>query len=401
MWTGARSQRAAPLVFSFFVCTSLGSLPAEAYTYNICFEYESTFVDGGTGEDYWTNTGATSRKPRGIRAIIKDDGNTVFNGYLDDGVGAGPGKACTGDYDASDGDQLVYLYSYGKVQGNTIWVLDSAENYATWSKTFTVPYANGTYTVVLGDTGNLRLNIYQSMAFAVYRHAGGMSTEDYTVRVWDGASPCGSGGCYSSGKIWIGSNVLYKKFIHVHELGHNLIANATSCATCGANCEDLDDPTCGASAGEHSMTSKEYSRCALSEGFSHFYAADVFNSHHETGCSFEYYKDEFGGDPTPKVNCEVANGNFDIHYMEQNCGGSSTWDGRGTELDWLRQFWDVHTNASSPPSFTAIVNWIDDAEDWGDETAYDELDTEANTVGGTLDSNWDVMKGGTGNGIDH
>lgn len=144
------------------------------------------------------------------------------------------------------------------------------------------------------------------------------------------------------------------------------------------------------------MASKETGKCAFHEGFAHFYAADVFNDHGDTSCSYEYSKNEFGSDSTPEVNCESANGDFHVKYMETDChvGGMG---GYGVELDWMRTFWDMHTDYSL--TFNDLVEWMDDAEPWGTYDAYDELDEEANTIGGTLNTAWDWAK--ALNGIDH
>jgi hypothetical protein len=101
---------------------------------------------------------------------------------------------------------------------------------------------------------------------------------------------------------------------------------------------------------------------------------------------------------------------FPVRYLEtQGCagrGGGSPLSGCGVELDWLRVFWDVHTNSGSglDPSFTTIAGWLDTATPWTQSYAYNELEAEANDVAGALNTNWDASKGSSGsdvNGVDH
>lgn len=64
----------------------------------------------------------------------------------------------------------------------------------------------------------------------------------------------------------------------------------------------------------------------------------------------------------------------------------------------MRALWDVHTDGGSPPNFTQIAQWADSANPWGDLEAFEELDAEADQIGGELDANWDVAA--SLNGID-
>lgn len=144
------------------------------------------------------------------------------------------------------------------------------------------------------------------------------------------------------------------------------------------------------------MMSHEDSRCALSEGFAHFYAADTWNNHYETDCKYEYYKDELrNGDNTPAIDCELSDSNFPTNALGSVCG-SWLQANHGTELDWLRTFWDMHTRANGP-SFTSIVRWIDSAEPWQAHQCSSKLDDEAGDLGGQLGAAWDVY--GSYNGV--
>lgn len=166
------------------------------------------------------------------------------------------------------------------------------------------------------------------------------------------------------------------------------------------------------------MWSREKQSCAFYEGFAHFYAADVFNSHNENDCVFRYYKEDYlyanDGTGLTTVDCEASTSttNYSVvdfppatpltvlepAFMETKpCGSAFT--NRGVEIDWFRQMWDTHTNSSTPTSFTTQINWARDAISFSTSNYYDALDAQATVVGGSLDSNWNSAV--VANGINH
>jgi hypothetical protein len=186
-----------------------------------------------------------------------------------------------------------------------------------------------------------------------------------------------------------------EKFVIVHEAGH-WIADARAQQMLDAGDTSIEDATCPAEGTTiHSMRSEEWAGGAASEGFAHFYSADVWNDDDEDDCGFEYWR-TVEGVGTPAVDCEYGGGDFPLGYLEDACGGTAQ---HGVELDWLRAFWDVHTNGSTPPSFTGVANWLDNAGSWSRSNVYSVLDAEADDVGGSLETNWDAAV--FANGIDH
>jgi hypothetical protein len=188
----------------------------------------------------------------------------------------------------------------------------------------------------------------------------------------------------------------------------------------------------------HSMGSKEVQTCAFSEAWGHFYAADVWNSHSDEECSFSYYKRdilesnescssnsdcETGSTclaslcyAQPVVDCRPGSGltcsgsecthparagqnyGYALRHLEQTCGGS--FDDRGSEVDWLRTFWTVHTRGSSPPSFTRMREWMSASFAFlTSGTPYVRIDYEANKEAGSLKDNWNYAK--SRYGVDH
>lgn len=380
----------------------------------LCFMLQSTFVDSNSDTDYWTQTTPTARHARGYYAwVYQGSSDLRWSGYLGDGVTPGnPGKACTADFTGtSTGTWKIVLASQAVVQNNTIvarW-RDSSGNLSYHYDTSFIwlNSISGTQTFNLGDPNSSVFNVLAAISYGVYRHAGGMFWKTYDVLVNNTTCAAGpTSSCATGGFIRIGSSGFQKKFIILHETGHRMGQMRTGNLNNGG-CDSVHNTTCPPEgSGDHSMRSREATSCAVNEGFAHFYAADVFNDHDETDCGFEYYK-PVNGDPTPPFDCETGDSfpagstcatvDFPTAILETCCPVSA---GRGTEGDWLRQFWDVHTNGgSSAPTFTEVINWIAGADAWTGTTAYQELDEEANQVGGQINANWDFAK--SVNGVDH
>jgi hypothetical protein len=278
------------------------------------------------------------------------------------------------------------------------------------SSTYTWVGGSGTRIVEMlfgFGVGYMVMNVYQAGAYAMYRHGGGLPNQIFEY--WVGDSITNTRYNRTLERIEVSAHPTTglgrwdEKFVIVHEAGHRMADLRTQSVMNLAQDYHITDATCPAEptpdlGDDHSMRSEEYSGAAAGEGFAHFYAADVWNDHDETDCWFEYYK-EVNGDFHPLVNCETRNGDFTIRRLETDCGGTNN---HGTELDWLRTFWDVHTRGAAPdPSFTSIVSWLDTADAWSETTAYDELDEEADDLGdeNELNTNWDWAK--NLNGVDH
>jgi hypothetical protein len=140
------------------------------------------------------------------------------------------------------------------------------------------------------------------------------------------------------------------------------------------------------------MWSEECQDCAAGEGWGHFVAADLFNSHGQSDCFMWYW---FGTGVS--VDCEDYDQTANAEAFHRNvCGGGS---GRGVELDWFRQFWDIH--GSGGANMAQLKNWFLDAGDWQPGTAYSILDAAAQQQGATLRNRWNAAAGWIpGNGYD-
>ena len=92
-----------------------------------------------------------------------------------------------------------------------------------------------------------------------------------------------------------------------------------------------------------------------------------------TGCEFRYYKsiDPFADgtpEPNPAINCEGGNGSLSSgDYLDEICPTPHSYT--GVEYDWLRFFWDLHTDSDSEIAFTSLAVIFDMAQldTWNDE----------------------------------
>lgn len=398
-----------------------GTRPAAAavtFRFLVSVDYSDSGDVGPSGltEDFWNDPNGLDAAMRGAHVMVYKQGNPsqhVWTGYLGDGIGVGDyGSGYTPTLNPPGGDAgtyELYLDSYGSVNANTLSVRN--ENGVTVQVVGTKAVAGaGTYDAVLvpaagGDTDEI-FNVYAAESWALHRHAAGVSGQTLITEVGQPTEcpndPAGTCNFTRAGEQWpvvfIGDGDngtpgrTDEKFVIVHELGHQVGNYGTNNKLrSAAGDTGMTDTFCpyepGGGSSNHSMRSNEYSGVALSEGFAHFYAADIWNDHDYDDCWFEYYK-RVGGDDTPGVDCESATtASFPYHYRRTECDMQSS---AGVELDWLRTFWDLHTNGASAPSFTYIVDdFLDGATAWTKQNAYTKLDERADALGGTLDDTWD------------
>ena len=367
----------------------------------------------GLTEDYWTSMPMQAAM-RGAFVWI-NKGTWTWTGYLTQSGGYTPTLTPTG------GDAGTYnfmVWSDGVLHDTHMWAMDpnGFGEILAGSKAIG---GSGTYNVTAFNSYTAETQKvfqgYCALAWALNHHDGGMHNgsqgwpnvelEAYIGTGHPGCNPQGQTSCSSPGIVYLDANGQSKKFIIAHELGHVVGEEvAGSVILPSANVDSFGNPSeqnCYNDAwflpgngglntpwDGHSMRSNEDSRTAAAEGFAHFYAADTWNDDSETDCWFEYYK-TVSGDSSPGVDCEFASTtDFNIGYRRNVCDLQS---GAGTELDWLRTFWDVHTNGSTPPSLDYILSsFIGGATPWDDDEAFTNLDSRANQLNGSLNTNWDV-----------
>ncbi|MEE9382631.1 MAG: hypothetical protein V3V08_04375 [Nannocystaceae bacterium] len=381
-----------------------------AISINFCFNIHTVWTDAEhASEDFWTNNHITV-PARGMFAKITADGINNWE-YSDELKWSGSDRGCTGYIPGLwNGYYKIRLYTSGKVAGNDIQVMNAANGHrAVYDFEDVYVGTNGppvrkTFLFPSGHRGN----VYAAMAFGWSRHNGGISGTETRVFVdseddSSNATVMTSGNYPGAGRIRITPTAASKKMTIAHELGHIVGAFATGagptykgnlslgsvCSVTGAG----GPSRCRSNSGNsHTLTSREYAGCAASEGWANFYAADVYNTHHEDDCAVPVY----GRD----VDCESGFLWHPNRYMEKKCdtfSQSANLNGMGVELDWLRAYWDVHTNGGGHVGHAAIHSWLDDAV-WEKCNVYSVLSDSADSLGGTLDDNWDHADGY--NGID-
>jgi hypothetical protein len=319
----------------------------------------------------------------------------VYKGsrYLGDGLGSGdPGQGCTGTMAYGPGWYRVKLYSLGSINGRKIKVRDEGSgNYLTHN---TYQYVGeGDHISWLGPalSGDwMRTSAYLAAARALW-HNNSPIPSGTTINVWTNSS---QGTKFDGSDVHISDTAFEKKFAITHEMGHAYAKYAVGGGKLlGNDCSYVAPPgeTCTTGNG-HSRTSKEYSDCAIGEGFAHFYAADTWNNAAGVGCGFSHA----GGPPGPGDDCEGSS----VHptaYLRTVCDAPRA--GMGVEWDWLRLYWDLHGN-SPYASHSEIVNWFKDADPWNATNGYVKLDAAADRVGGDLDTVWRTNGLAHYNGVD-
>ncbi len=107
---------------------------------------------------------------------------------------------------------------------------------------------------------------------------------------------------------------------------------------------------CGSAGEAHALTSLEYTSDGIMEGFAHFLSADAYNDHNSDTGRFTYYKNALGFPrdiPLEGASAfNMAHPHLSNRYAERVC--DPVVQNAGTELDWLRFFWDLHTEDASP-----------------------------------------------------
>jgi hypothetical protein len=413
-----------------FACASVAvslllvAAPAKAIFTNVvfCAEGYGAYDDNwdnrpalanGTREDYFTDDKA---KPlRGFHMTVSQGGTTRWSGYTGDGLGSAA-VGCTSTF-ALNGlapfNVSVMISTRAKSQTHFIDGIDKAglDQGLHWVNrvvSFTIettPTAPVTVSWMPTDSKTRHILLAtNAVAFAAYRHYGGLAGGKFQVVVDSVADSCNQ--TVPSGydeRLDTVSGNSDRKFLIVHEIGHCILKYRKPEQIYYDGCAFVDQ-TCPANQGNasHSPASNELHNCAFLEGFAHFYATDVFNSHNSQQAVFNYYTNEFGlGAPSidvPVVGTtdQSVNGSYPRNVLETVCNPAHRTD-HATSIDWTRTLWRVHT---SSVSFNAMMSWIDDADfGWGHASAHDALDWVAYWTGGNLWNSWNVAS--TEHGVDN
>jgi len=294
------------------------------------------------------------------------------------------------------------------------WVYDNdtAENfYSTTGWLTFAPTASETKTFTSGVADHW--NIAAAMGKSLRRQMAGVTDPTFIAYT----QPCAcvtppDRSCLCSGKLYIDSYGVDRKYIISHELGHAVAYVRNGNASASKDYTADPDNCVTDTARSHEAASKEYQSAAANEGIAHYYAAAVWNDTTESDCGFYYYKsidwDLVEGNDPQEVDCEDApmSGLANANYLEDLC--DKPWLDLGTEWDWLRFFWDLTTDEgvstehifdlwdeSNPDTWTSTAN--SDTADTGDPEV--NMRYAADNHVPDLLKEWDAQA--ATNGIDH
>lgn len=156
------------------------------------------------------------------------------------------------------------------------------------------------------------------------------------------------------------------KFVIAHEYGH-VNQGATQTGSIANDCT-------WNMQGGHGMTTKEFMSCAMTEGWANFVSADGWNDDSAgAGGKLRYWGD-CRGSSTIDIESSGDAADCVVKYLENNFTG---YGGRGTELDWMRTYWDYHTNdqtshPGSAASHTQMQAEMDASDLSSNENMYDD-----------------------------
>lgn len=351
---------------------------AGSKTVNLCFEYEVSFIDGDVGDFAFD-----SMKAYGVRADITNRRTGERHTHW-----ASPTTGCMAVTMRRADQYKIRMRSDAKLtQGRRIILRDDTTSPSRFGLTVASrvsPHQLGatkTYTWAPAPGGNYTENVSNIMAaltHSIRRRPGGQS--NVTVRAYQ--ESCGGGSCVredpqGNNAVFLSSNNGSKrKFVIAHEVGHLLgriadegrkTKHSKYALEAGTNpgvssCADGDDDL------NHHFDSEEWATSAANEGFAHFYAAAVWNRADGSGCSYADYYDR------DTLDCDAGS-----HFLRNTCYGSQTPPARsGSELDWMRFWWDVHDGCDV--GFTAILRIWDRANpgNWSDASVVNRISSAIN-----------------------
>lgn len=356
-------------------------IPAWAVSVTFCAEYKVDYEDADLGlndpaaeGDYFaTNSNKVARGAK-IQTVRTSTGATETHYAAYTGTDAG----CAGPFTLVGGAVYdVKIISVAQIGSNVIKVMDNQDENDVWISValddWTAPTTTSTVDI---ETANAHdaWNVAAAAGHALWRRSGGVDNKTFDFFTeYDTCSfgelscdPCdnGSGSCMRGGDVHLSTEGVVRRFIIVHEMGHALGYFAAGSYSPPIEYADPDQGNCyTVSARDHEMNSKEWQSAAILEGWAHFYAAVAFNLTNETDCGFVYYKtQDYDLDPQHIVeaadphafSCEAGpifttTGVDAKDYLGDWCTGDL--DDRGTEMDWLRFWWDLLTEESATVAF--------------------------------------------------
>jgi hypothetical protein len=351
------------LLIAFFAAV------ARAVPVTFCIAYNVDIEDAeGIGDDF-INDNAANVPARGAWMRVKEttSGTPVWTGHLNEGTNPGCTPGTIGLTHNLAGGYTIVIKSESVIRGNNLYLYDTdagggTEYGASPSTTYNPPLGGETKTFVLAAQ-----TWWSNMAIASWAlyHENTGAMEDITIYM-DGCGTGVDGTCCAND---VSGHYVYadghaRKGLLTHFLGH--------CVWTASTGPDFSDDThlydanigpCDYDGGfPHNLLTREYQASNVWEGWAHFYQANAFNDglqwDWDDECWIYYYNapldwnadgaaDDAGEDDAIVSCAGSTNVEDDADYYDDFCAGDPTpLDGidddanMGTELDWMRFFWD-------------------------------------------------------------
>jgi len=355
--------------------------------FTLCLEWFTAPVDNNMGEDYGRNDDGW--RARGALVRVYYSGAEVFDGYLNSAgcalinMNASNGGLAHIEFDGQAALQGGSGYNYLR----RTWAWDDEDEDdepVDWTAAIQI---NG---VQSGST--YRPEIPNNDAFSVLSYAaqerfnGGengnilylikancrLEINDSCSTIYDGVHA-----------IFVKNSQWNRKFLVGHEWGHKILSLAASYTN-----------DCSLNGSGHGMSSWEYASCAAMEGWAHYVSTDVWNSH--------------AGSSNPGATFVYWNGYvFDVELQYNSCYNAFgplflfVCDIWGVEKDWMRFWWDFHTNSTpgTAPHHAQLFDIIDDVSWQSGNFAASEAFLDV--LAGTLNTRWGNYACWNGIGFDH
>ena len=295
----------------------------------------------------------------------------------------------------------IKIVSRGIVSAdNEIRVIDENGDAESYIATITLDPADPDQIFTWPDEEHM-LRTYAITAYSVNSFLGGYNDE--LLKVWwyeNSYDPddtfCEAVAAHDTvsgvANICLNEERSLRKFVIAHEYGHCNLDLAISTENVPKDCT-WDDQDFHDMQGGY----PEYTSCAAMEGWANFVAADVWNDNIHGGGDpnawVRYWKADY-----EVISADNGHGGCADSYRDESdyrrayadtCFDSSpTWDdatecssgdcdGVGYELDWMRTFYDYHTDTTyfshGTVSHQTLHDDLKDALSWGHTTFWDDF----------------------------
>jgi hypothetical protein len=366
--------------------TSIQVAPAAVHYYKTYIKFQIRTVDSGVGIPNGANAGGTED-----HYIDGNNDISVIARGVRVKVSRG-GWEHTYDADPTDGS---FNWSHTETSGFSIrvygYATDSADNYVRIhnSPNDFSSYPGQTYSILLtnvsptaGGSNTYHVGSYNSkwtamaaLAFGLYRYHDGLSDKAFHVGM-DDTQAYGASAHYGDSNdhitdgrhyIKLGNGTVDEdgnpatpstkfKFIVTHELGHAIAAiyygdhdDAVDGSEPNVNLGNFILPDAclniaSVPVSSYSIATKEWNSVGFREGFAHFISAKIWNNK-ETEGTFTWFAQAHD---LERYNFGASN-NAGGRLENQCCAGggcAASWEGAGTNEDWVRFLWDWYTNTS-------------------------------------------------------